>query len=303
MSDIKLFRRQGDAIVELSSSAATVEKWLQLLIESQMETFLGVRFLATEYVTGKAHGGRIDSLGIDENNCPVIIEYKRRSDENVINQGLFYLDWLLDHRGEFQLAVQKKFGQETADAIDWIGPRLLCIASDFTKYDEHAVQQIGRTIELIRYRLFGEDLVLLERVNAPAVTTPATTPKPRLIKNGVKPPENDAVVTIPENLAGLFEALRIFVFELGDDIEEKRLKLYVAFKKIKNFACAVPGKTKGVLWLYLKLNPLNAPLQEGFITDVSGKGHWGTGDVEIQLRTEADLEKVKPLIEQSYHNS
>ena len=89
MSDIKLFRRQGDTISILSSRDATVEKWLQTLIESHMETFLGVRFLATEYVTGKVHGGRIDSLGIDENNCPVIIEYKRRSDENVINQGLF----------------------------------------------------------------------------------------------------------------------------------------------------------------------------------------------------------------------
>lgn len=303
MSDIKLFSRQGDSVSELPSRDATVEKWLQNLIEGHMETFLGVRFLATEYVTGKVHGGRIDSLGIDENNCPVIIEYKRRSDENVINQGLFYLDWLMDHRGEFQLAVLKKFGQQTADAIDWAGPRLLCIASDFTKYDEHAVQQIGRTIELIRYRLFGDDLMLLERVNAPAATASPIAPKPKPTKGETKPPENEEVVVIPENLAGLFESLRTFILDLGDDIEEKRLKLYVAFKKIKNFACAVPGKTKGIIWLYLKLDPKTVPLREGFITDVSGKGHWGTGDLEIQLRTEADLEKVKALIEQSYHNN
>ena len=32
--------------------------------------------------------------GIDENCSPVIIEYKRALNENVINQGLFYLDWL-----------------------------------------------------------------------------------------------------------------------------------------------------------------------------------------------------------------
>jgi RecB family endonuclease NucS len=47
--------------------------------------------------TGKTHRGRIDSLGLDENGCPVIIESKRKLNENVINQGLFYLDWLLDH--------------------------------------------------------------------------------------------------------------------------------------------------------------------------------------------------------------
>ena len=35
----------------------------------------------------------MDSIGIDENNCPVIVEYKRSSNENIINQGLFYLDW------------------------------------------------------------------------------------------------------------------------------------------------------------------------------------------------------------------
>ncbi len=60
-----------------------------MLIESHMETFLGVRFLETEYRTGKTHRGRIDSLGLDENNCPVIIEYKRHSNENVINRGCF----------------------------------------------------------------------------------------------------------------------------------------------------------------------------------------------------------------------
>lgn len=50
-----------------------------------MQTFLGIRFLASEYETGKTHKGRIDSLGLDENGCPVIIGYKRAKNENVIN--------------------------------------------------------------------------------------------------------------------------------------------------------------------------------------------------------------------------
>lgn len=114
---------------------------MQTLIEGDLEAILGVRFLATEHVAGKTHGGRIDTLGIDENGCPVIIEYKRAINENVINQGLFYLDWLLDHRAEFELLVLKELGQRASDGIDWSGPRLLCIASDFTRYDVHAVQQ------------------------------------------------------------------------------------------------------------------------------------------------------------------
>ena len=89
----------------------------------------------------------------------------RATNENVINQGLFYLDWLLDHQGEFELLVLHKYGPDAADAIDWSAPRLLCIAGGFTKYDEYAVQQINRNIELIRYRRFGADLLMLELVN------------------------------------------------------------------------------------------------------------------------------------------
>ena len=55
MSDIQLFRLQNDAATELTASVAALERNLQRLIEVQMETFLGVRFLATEYATGKTH--------------------------------------------------------------------------------------------------------------------------------------------------------------------------------------------------------------------------------------------------------
>ena len=108
MSDIKLFRYTNSGTSELTGKAVAIEKALQELIESQMDAFLGVRFLATEYSTGAKQRGRVDSLGLDENGCPVIIEYKRHSNENVINQGLFYLDWLLDHKADFQLLVMKK---------------------------------------------------------------------------------------------------------------------------------------------------------------------------------------------------
>ncbi|WP_372898388.1 endonuclease NucS domain-containing protein [Salipaludibacillus agaradhaerens] len=99
---IKLFRLNGDSVDELEGQSVAVEKSLQHILERHLETFLGIRFLASEYRTGKRHAGRIDTLGIDENNSPVIIEYKRSINENVINQGLFYLDWLLDHKAKLQ---------------------------------------------------------------------------------------------------------------------------------------------------------------------------------------------------------
>ena len=102
MSDIKLFQFGEDGVAELPGTAVQVEKSLQLMFEANLDALLGVRFLASEHSTGPIHGGRIDTLGLDEDNSPVIIEYKRSVNENVINQGLFYLDWLLDHRKEFQ---------------------------------------------------------------------------------------------------------------------------------------------------------------------------------------------------------
>ena len=115
MADIKLFEIK-EKIEEKIASTVFLEKELQNLIEENMETFFGVRFLKSEYIITN---GRMDSIGIDENNSPVIFEYKRSSSENVINQGLFYLDWLLDHKSDFKLLVIEKFGMEASNKIDW----------------------------------------------------------------------------------------------------------------------------------------------------------------------------------------
>ena len=130
MSDIKLFRVGDSNVTELPGASVAVEKTLQELIEKHLDTFLGVKFLHIEYTTGSKHGGRIDTLGIDENRCPVIIEYKRSTNANVINQGLYYLDWLMDHRAEFKLLTMEKLGAKAADSIEWSAPRLVCIAGD-----------------------------------------------------------------------------------------------------------------------------------------------------------------------------
>lgn len=309
MSDLQLFRLHGPGTVtELASHAAPLEKTLQALIEGQMETFLGVRFLASEYVTGKTHRGRIDSLGIDENGCPVIVEYKRHSTENVINQGLFYLDWLLDHQAEFRWLVLEKYGKEAAQHIEWAGTRLLCIAADFTRYDQHAVQQIPRNIELLRYKLFGDDLLLLELVNAQSVPD-ATTVKPTpgdVSPAGPETPRQPGkdkslaeqlALATPETRA-LYEQTTSLLLSLGDDVQQKELKLYTAFRRLKNFACVIVYPNR--LLITLKLNPASVALESGFSRDVSQIGHWGTGDVELCLLRPADLQKAQVLMERSY---
>ena len=72
MSDITLFRLVNGSATELQGDASDLEKPLQSLIEANLKPLLRIRFLATEYSTGKTHAGRIDSLGLDENDCPVM---------------------------------------------------------------------------------------------------------------------------------------------------------------------------------------------------------------------------------------
>lgn len=122
MTNLKVFQIERDQVRQIPSQSVAVEKSLQTLIERHLEAFLGVRFLATEYPTGRTHGGRIDTLGIDERHSSVVIEYKRAVNENVINQGLFYLNWLVDHKAEFELLVLHKLGKGAADSIKWSSP-------------------------------------------------------------------------------------------------------------------------------------------------------------------------------------
>jgi len=308
MSDIKLFNIQGKKVSELSGSSVELEKSLQTLIENNLEAFLGVRFLTTEHPTGLRQRGRIDTLGIDENGCPVIIEYKRSSNENVINQGLYYLDWLLDHKSDFRLLVLEKFGKQHAEQIEWTSPRLICIAGDFNRYDEHAVQQIPRNIELIRYRKYGDGFLLMELVN---VTTPSNSKESNIPEASKKVKNKYQTVSgylekSSQEQKDRYESLRSFMLALGDDVQEKTCKNYFAYKRIKNFACVEVHPQSSLILVYLKLDPDIVDLislGNDFARDVRNIGHFGTGDLELRLRNSEDLEKAKPMILKSYEVS
>lgn len=308
MSDIKLFRldQKDSAVVELTSQFAKLERDLQQLVEKYMDTFLGVRFLASEYTT--SNKGRIDSLGLDENGCPVIIEYKRHSNENVINQGLFYLNWFLDHKADFQLLAMKVLGNDIADTIEWGGARLICIASDFNKYDEHAIQLIDRNIELMRYKYFSDDLLLLELVNTQSTQSkhqPKSDSTPSTSSKSNDKSHADSLAMASPTLLQLYKGVCDYCDSLGDDAQRKELKLYTAFKRIKNFISflVLPQQKDERINLYLKVEPASIELHQEFSHDVTNKGHWGTGDIEVVLRSFEDLEKAKPLIQLSFENN
>jgi predicted transport protein len=278
---------------EIAALAVERERDLQRLVEANMEALLGVRFLASEYSTGPVHGGRIDSLGIDENGAPVVVEFKRGRDAAVITQGLFYLAWLADHRAEFEALVRDRLGAPAASQVLWSAPRLICVAEDFTRYDRHAVGEIRRCIDLIRYCFFGADLLGLE----PVVTSAARYRSPGMGSGRAEriPKERSA----NDGIAQLWDALNEMLVSLGEDVRRIERKQYRAYRRLRNFACVSRGRRSEVL-VYLRADPKEVDMVPGFTRDVTCLGHHGTGDLEVRLRTEKDLERAGDLLRLSY---
>ncbi len=105
------------------------------------------------------------------------------------------------------------------------------------------------------------------------------------------------------DLRGLFDALEAYLLALGNDVTKRTLRMYFAFRRIKNFACVEFRPQLKHLLVFVKVDPKSITLEQGFTRDVSALGHYGTGDLEITIASVADLERAKPLILTSYEGA
>lgn len=177
-------------------------------------------------------------------------------------------------------------------------PRLICVAADFTKYDEYAVKQINRNIDLVRYKKFGKELLMIDLINSNVVNTIKDAVDQQLTKQSTDKTFVEQLQSTSEKLRELYYSIRNYILALGDDVTENNLKLYSAFKKIKNIIC-VEVRMKSIM-LYLRINPDEIALESGFSRDVRNIGHWGTGELEITVKNVEDFEKAKEYIEKTY---
>lgn len=294
MSELRLFSIEGGKASESHATFYKLEREVQNLFEANLESLLGVRFVASEFSTNQ--GGRIDTLGIDENGFPVVIEYKLDKNRTVINQGMSYMVWLRSHKAEFWKIVFEKLGKDVADSIDHSSIRLICIATDFTRDDLGAYELMPNNIDLVRYRRFGDNQLLLERITSSEATA-IPTPGASATKSGPDKPIAQVLEEASQNTKALFEALKRAILSQGEDVSEKATKLYIAYKRTRNFASIVAKKDE--LLLFLHVNPDSVEKKDG-MRDVRAIGHWGTGDLEIKIRQLEDIQQVTPLILQAY---
>ncbi len=307
-----IFEIKDKKVNRIKPTDFKLEKDLQNLVEQNLETFFNCRFIATEFSTGNIHSGRIDTLAISEDNNPVIIEYKKVASSDLINQSLFYLHWITDHKGDFQVAVNNVLKENIE--VDWSDIRVICIAPEFKKYDLHAVQVMGANIELWQYKIYENGIISIEVVYKRTETRTQTSienngKNPVMVAAGKKAAETrkNSIYAIDEHinkvnadLTELLNEIREYIVTLDSSIEETPKKYYIAYKTTQNFVCIETQKKK--LMLFLKLNPDEIEKLPKQARDVRNIGHFGTGDLELTIKNITDFEDTKELINLSLKN-
>lgn len=314
MGDIRLFHLISGGAHELPSNPVAYERDLQDIFQKHLRALTGIDFLAAEYSTGQRHRRRIDSLGIDAAGCPVVIEYKRTRDENVINQGLDYLDWLEDHRAEFRDLVRSKLGGERR--VDFTAPRLLCVAGEFPRQDEVAARDSRRRIDLVRYRRYGGDFVSLEWLHGeapPSAAASRTATKPAVSSD---PP---SAVSKPgyeryeywsktnDDTRALFHKLEALVRSFGDDVRTDSFPSELSFKRLTNPAAAnAGGRWRVVAYVYLRVRTglrllISSSLLRGTRLDDDFARPQQNGEYrEMAVHNDEDVSRAEPLLRAAY---
>lgn len=314
-----LFKIEKNQVQKIKPEKAEREKDIQTIFEQNLEALLGIRFLVTEYPT--SFGGRIDTLGIDKDNSPVIIEYKKTQSESIINQGLSYLKWLLDHKEAFEkLADEKILGgfiranskinieeiPEELSRVDWSSPRVICVAESYNKFDLDTIDILPIKIELFEYNLYENNILQLEeqkqervKINTSGIIrTPERSRIRRLQKDYAL---EEHLQKSNQHTQALFFKLKEKITSLDENITEEPKKQYLAYKiNGTNFADVIFYQKELRISLNVKSGDLKDP--HNITTDFTKpkKGHWGNGDYEVKLENEKDVDAVSELIKQSY---
>ena len=298
-----IFKIQKSRTSKLPSTKLSNEKTLQKLFEENLETLLNITFLASEYST--SFGGRIDTLGIDKNGAPVIIEYKKSQNDNVINQGLSYLRWLLDHKADFESLCQKK---KVVIEIDWESPRVICIAENYSKFDMDTADLLPINIELLKYGIYGENILHLDTESYQKVKIPtagiikkAKQRKTQKSSLQISYSLDDHVKVANNKTKEIFFSLREKILALDKNISEEPKSKYIAYKLATNFVDVVILREALKLFLNLRSGQLQDPHNIARdLTKPKPIGHWGNGDYEVKVTSSKDIENIFELIKQSY---
>ncbi len=308
MGRVQIFHATLDGARELGETPFRNEKELQGLVETHLHNLTGIDFVATEHRTGSRHKRRADTLGLDSQQRPVVIEYKLGHGGAAISQGLDYLYWLEDHKGDFRELVRNSLGSSRSRNIDFRNARLLCVAGWFRREDVINAETNRRRIDLLSVRRHGAATILLEWVHGKepepiAVPHPPyPDPNPQFPDYG----EWDQLVA-DKSLYELFKELCDFTKALNEELWVKPHTTGFSIKlkpgKRANLLYIWPSLKERLLTIQLKLDLTTVSLEEGFTQDISQVERHRPYTLLVFIRNHDDLKRAKPLIRRSYEEA
>lgn len=159
---MQLFQTSSNRLVPLERDSFKLEKDIQSLIETNLDTLFGLEFVSSEFAVSDF---RIDSLTYDvQSNSFVIVEYKKGHSYSVVDQGYSYLSVMLNNKAEFILEYNEKTGKQLKRTdIDWSSSRVIFVSPSFNAYQKNSVNFKDVPFELWEIRKFAGGIIALEQ--------------------------------------------------------------------------------------------------------------------------------------------
>lgn len=299
---MRLFSNKAGKLERVKESRST-EKPIQKVTESNLGEIFGLELVKSEFPIGSL---RIDTLAFDpEARSFVIIEYKRDKNSSVVDQGYAYLALLLNNKADFLLEYnENKNPPLKRDSVDWSQSKVIFLSPEFTKYQKQAINFRDLPLELWEVKQFENGLLAFDKLESPETSESISkiSGKSEVVQKVSKEikvySEEDHLAGKPEEVKMLYEDLKQQVLSLGAGIEVRPKKLYIAFVARANFTEFVIQQSRIRLYVDAKLGELDDSRK--LARDVSNKGHWGTGNYEVDVAPNDDVEYVVTLIRQSF---
>ncbi|MDD3721115.1 MAG: DUF5655 domain-containing protein [Lutibacter sp.] len=296
-----LYNNSNAILKQVNEKPFKLEREIQLIFEKNLQAIMGLELVKSEFAIKNK---RIDTLAFDkQSQAFIIIEYKRDKNYSVVDQGLTYLNLMLQNRAEFILTYNETL-KDTLHSknIDWSQSRVAFVSPSFTENQISASDFKDFGIELWEIKQFENNFI---SINSIKKSSSAQSIKPLLenseklkeVKEHIKVyTEEDHFKNGSDFTIELYEKFKTSILNLSDNIEIIPQKFYIAFKKGSNISDIEIQKKGLKIFINAKKGSLNDP--KGLVKDVSNIGHRGNGDYQIQIENDNDLEYIMSLIKQ-----
>jgi predicted transport protein len=303
---VRIFDGRGSKLSEIAEEQFSLEQDMQKLTESNLQQIFGLDLVRSEF---ELHGLRIDTLAFDrDSGAFVIIEYKKDRNFSVVDQGMAYLNLMLNNKADFILEYNERSSQNLKRAdVDWSQSRVSFVSTEFTKYQQRAIGFKDFGIQLWEVHKYKNGVVTFNELKSSAnkesiAAITKSNPVARKVSEEIKVyTEDDHLIKVDAKIKELYSDLRTATLGLGNDIEVRPKKLYVAFRRKQAFVSIHFQKTKLKAYLNVEIDLINDPLRKA--RDVSDIGHYSSGKTEVTIAEASEIPYVLTLIKQAYEKS